>query len=324
MNGETSSGWSPELRSRIFFLHSELSARDVPLLETPMPDLPVECYLGVDQSGATWMRVACDPGSVSTDDRSVAVQFDVTGSGYRVVVQSGTDELVTAHFLEELTQLIRDGHAPGDAGRAALQNWRDLLAAPPGSPLTEKALVGLLGELEVLASIVRTGGVVDDWTGWQQDQCDFRIPGLAIEVKSTTSASYRRVQVHGLRQLADPEDGSGLILVLRRFERSPEGISVPTAIEDLVSMGISRSILLNRLSNVGYSEAHRADYERFRFVSKEVALRQVDESHPRLTPEMLEAVDLSCIDSVDYELNLNGTSDADLDTDLETILAAHL
>jgi hypothetical protein len=39
---------------------------------------------------------------------------------------------------------------------------------------------------------------------------------------------------------------------------------------------------------------------------------------------MLEGVDLSCIDSIDYELNLNGTAEADMDMDLDALLGRGL
>ena len=172
--------------------------------------------------------------------------------------------------------------------------------------------------------ILRHGGELDQWTGWNKDHCDFRLSGVVIEVKSTTSANYRRVQIHGLGQLADPEDGSDLILVLRRLESSPDGRSVPDLTDEIVGLGASRAVLLDRLSQIRYSEQHRTQYENVKFVSQEVALRRVDGSHPRLTPTMLAGVDLSGIDKIDYELNLNGDAVADLDIDLDGLIAEHL
>jgi hypothetical protein len=313
--------WTPKIRSRLVFLRMELQRSGGSHLEVTLPGLPVDCHLGIDSGGHAWVRISCDPGSVSRDDRAAAIAFETTSDGYLVRVLPEVNEFVVAHLFEEIAQLIRDGHAPGDAGYTALQGWRELLARPAGAPLSESALVGLLGELDVLEVIIRAGGNIEHWTGWIRDHCDFRLPGLTIEVKSTLSASYRRVVVHGLRQLADPEDGSDLVLVLRRFERSPEGRSIPDAIEEIVKLGVSRATLLSHLADVGYSEVHRSDYDSSRFVSEEEALRNIDDSHPRLTPEMLVGVDLSCIDSIDYELNLNGTAEADMDATLESIVS---
>jgi hypothetical protein len=316
--------WAPTVASLVANLRSELSNADTGHAELAVQGVPTPCHVGLDQAGWTWVRVTCDPSSVVTDDQSAAVNFHVTPQGYRVSVSPTTADMVSTHFLEEIIQLVRSDHAPGDAGRAALQAWRELLARPVGEPLSEKALVGLYGELEILETILGLGGALDSWTGWSKDHNDFRLPGLVIEVKTTTSANYRRVRIHGLGQLDDPNDGSSLILVLRRLEQSPNGRSVPVLIDDIVRLGAPRSVLLERLANVHYSEQHRSQYESLRFVSSEVALRKIDDEHPRLVPARLAQVDLGSIDKVDYELNLNGDPEADLEGTLEDIVATHL
>lgn|GEM_PF-3452912 len=317
-------GWTPDIGSRLAVLRSTIDKPGADHAELQIQDLPVECHLGMETAGSIWLRISCEPSAVATDDQAAAVRFTILTDGYKVTIAPIAADSVTDHLLEEMVQLLGDGHTPGDVGRTALQNWRDLLARPAGSPLSDNALVGLFGELEVLETILRHGGQLDQWTGWDKDHCDFRLSNLVIEVKSTTSANYRRVQIHGLGQLADPEDGSDLVLVLKRLEPSPDGRSVPDLIESIVRRGASRSVLLDRLSKVHYSEQHLNHYEHSRFVSVEVALRDVDDSHPRLVPSMLVAVDMSSIDKVDYELNLNGDAEADLNTDLESLIAKHL
>lgn len=321
---DRSGTWRPDIGSRLEVMRAELAKPGIDSVELRLPETPTECRLGMNAEGSVWIRLFCDPTSVTTDDQAAAVRFTVTGDGYRILIASNAADVVIEHLLDEMVQLLIAGHPPGDVGRTALRNWRDLLARPPGSPLSEDALVGLFGELELLASILRHGGRLDHWTGWQHDHCDFRLPGLVIEVKSTTSANYRRVRIHGLAQLADPEDGSDLILVLKRLELSPTGRSVPDLVEDIVRLGVSRAMLLDRLSNLRYADQHRASYVTLRFVSVEIATRLIDDSHPRLVPSMLEGVDLTNIDKIDYELNLNGSAAADLPTDLDTLIRDHL
>lgn len=305
--------FGPTIAARLAFLESELAAKGSDSVEVALQGLPVNCFLGVDALGSVVLRISCDPRNVTSDDTAVAVSVEPVPSGCRITMRPSAQRHAATNFLEEVIQLVREGHPPGDAGRAALQNWRELLATPPGAPLSDGALAGLYGELEVLLMVLEAGGDIAHWTGWDRDQNDFRLPGLVIEVKATTSPNYRRVTVHGLRQLADPEDGSDLVLVLRRLEASPDGRSVPDLIDEAVKLGASRSVMLDRLSRVDYSDLHRAHYQSRRFVSQEIALRAIDEAHPRLTPAELDRVDLSAIDRVDYVLNLNADADADSD-----------
>lgn len=316
--------WSPTIAAQLAVLDQSLVGVVGAQSEVPVSGTPVTCHVGLDAAGWSWVRIDCDPRSVATDDLAAAVEFKLVNSGYQVCVTPTIQRSVASSFLDEVVNVVKAGHEPGDAGRAALQAWRDLLARPAGQPLGERALVGLFGELEVLETVLQIGGAFDSWTGWTMDQNDFRLPGLVIEVKSTLSANYRRVQIHGLGQLDDPQDGSDLVLVLRRLEPSPDGRSVPDLIEALVRLGAPRAVLYERLSQIHYSDHHRATYGQFRYVSSEIALRSIDDSHPRLVPSKLVDVDLSCIDKVDYELNLNGVADADLDTDLESLLRRHL
>lgn len=317
--------WTPGVASLVGNLRSTIDEGVLPSGELPVRDVPVDCYVGLDHEGWKWVRVTCDPRSVVADNRAGAIRFNVLPNGYRVAVDPSTDPNVSSYFLDNILELLRGGAEPAEAGRISIQNWRDLLARAPGEELSEKAIVGLFGELEVLETILRLGGELDAWTGWRKDHSDFRLPRLAIEVKSTTSSHYRRVRINGLEQLADPEDGSRLVLVLRRLELSPDGRSVPDLIDAILRLGVPFSELHRCLSHIGYSDRHRDRYSTLRFASREIALRLIDDRHPRLTSRMLEdRVDLSSIDRIDYELNLNNDAEADMEESLDDLLRRHL
>jgi len=325
MRSENTKKWEPGIAARLAILRADLERLGDERLQLLVTDDPTNCYLGTDTRGVTWLKVDCDPTTVALDEGAAAIRFFRLPTGYRIeVARSGSDESILVHLFEEVIELIRGGTSPGSAGAEAVRRWRELLARPAGPPLSNEGLIGLFGELEVLETILRIGGSLDYWTGWNLDSCDFRLPGRVLEVKSTTSANYRRIWIHGLNQLADPLDGSELILVLRRLESSPQGRSVPDLVDSILRLGVSQSMFLERLLDARYSEAHRASYLEKRFSSVEVALRRVDSNHPRLIPSMLVDVDLSCIDKIDYELNLNGVSNADLDVSLESLLLESL
>lgn len=320
---ESTDSWEPSVSSRLAVLEHQMGERGAERVYVELPNHD-GVVLGLDVDGRITVDIACATEDVDPDDQSAAVQIRSVPNGCRLTIQATSYRLTAAAFVEAVLAHLAAGGPRGATARVVLNEWRDLLARPPGSPLSDDALTGLYGELEVLERVVRSGGSLTHWTGWNLDHSDFRLPRLAVEVKSTTSADFRRVEIHGLGQLADPEDGSDLVLVLRRLEASPTGRSLPDLVDAIVRLGVSRAELLERLSCVRYSEEHRPHYETRRFVSEELVVRRVDEDHPRLTPERLREIDLTAIDRVDYTLNLNSHHGSDLDSDLDELVVAAL
>lgn len=277
-----------------------------------------------DFDGGLQLHLECPPQDVTTDTsgRSLRVVRDADGAVVRVAATVPRE--LAAPVLDDVLTLVDGGTPPGVAGHESLVRWRDVLAAAPGRPMDQRRQAGLHGELSVLLEILDAGGTLDMWTGWSGAPKDFALPGLAIEVKTTTSPDYRRVQVHGLRQLETPLDGSDVVLSLRRVELSPHGTSLPSLVDDLLERSISRSTLLERLLDAGYSEAHRSIYRDTRFTTESVALRWIDDGHPRLVPSMLRDVDLQAIGSVRYELDLNGTESEDIEQTVAELIAESL
>lgn len=318
----SSTAWEPSTADRLRHLREKIS-------NTRNPDLALELdepgvRLGISTDDGVVLSLECDPESVVTDQRSNQVHVVRSGTGAVVRIAGTVPPSTTTSFIDDVLGRLADGRPRERVGAECLANWRDLLARAPGPRLGERELAGLFGELEVLEQILSFGGSFDHWTGWNRDHVDFRLPGLCLEVKTTLSPDYRRVRIHGLQQLADPEDGSELILVLRRLESSPEGRSVPDVIDDLAAAGLPKAGLLTALHETGYSEEHRSDYLHLRFVSEVLALRRINDSHPRLTPAVARQIDLDAIDRVDYVLNLNDDAASDLEEDLASVLARHL
>lgn len=319
---EPAEAWSPGIRDRVAMIRDEADKNPGMRVTNNPPEHP-EVDLGVEPDGGLFIFLRCHRDDVITGSSSARVTISARPDGCLVTIQPPVTDWTAGSFLEEVFARLDEGQEPGGVADAALSRWGDLLAKPAGPRLGSTQLAGLYGELEILERILRSGGSLDSWTGWQMDSVDFRLPGLSIEVKSTVSADYRRVRIHGLGQLTDPLDGSRLVLVLRRLELSATGRSVPELIDALVALGADRPSLLESLYEVGYSEAHREDYLDRRFVSEVVALRDIDPQHPRLTMEMVRATDLQAIDRVDYVLNLNGTETGDIDIGLNELIGQH-
>ena len=148
---ETTKPWSPTIRSYLEVLKFEIADGKMANPEVPLPGLPVESTLGRNLEGDIWLSIRCDPESVSVDDSLALVSIKKWARG-QILVNGSAEESAAVRLFEEVIELLGEAHPPGDAGRAALQNWRELLAKPAGARLSENALVGLFSELEVLSS----------------------------------------------------------------------------------------------------------------------------------------------------------------------------
>jgi len=253
------------------------------------------------------MGIRLPVGEGSEDRHSPTLQAVAVPAGLTLFCGDWSRRALFLRVGEDLLGRLAGGAPPAESPARVIADWRGLFAGAPGNRLAPHALAGLFGELIVLQQLLDAGGSMDWWTGWSKDHVDFRLPGLAVEVKSTMDADHQRIEVHGLAQLEDPPDGSRLLLCLKRLTHSPNGMSVPDLVAALCRR-VPEVDLRTRLVEVGYHAEHEHDYRLDRFVVEEIALYEVDESFPRLTQAMLTKVAAPAVESVDYRLNL-GTLD---------------
>jgi hypothetical protein len=166
--------------------------------------------------------------------------------------------------------------------RTVVARWRALFAAST-VPLGAGRLAGLFGELVVLERLLRSRGSASQlWTGPSGHRHDFAGVGRSLEVKTSKATEGRRVRIHGLDQLEEPE-GSGLDLVWIRLEEGVGGRSVPALVDDLLQLADDEHDLLSRLAEVGYRSADRKHYVDVRFRVTEECWYEVDVEFPRIT-----------------------------------------
>ncbi|MEQ4565256.1 PD-(D/E)XK motif protein [Paenarthrobacter sp. CAP02] len=170
----------------------------------------------------------------------------------------------------------------------ALDRWRNLFEGDGGGVLSPAQLAGLLGELTFLGELVKVHGpaAITSWKGPQGSRHDFVFAGCSVEIKATTNHNNMTVTIHGGRQLDHPDNGD---LYIRAFqlEPSPNGVSVPEKVEELIAQGVSRSELLMALRGVKYNYADSLAYESSRFVLLTQRSYLVDDAFPKISSENL-------------------------------------
>lgn len=213
---------------------------------------------GIDSDGRRHLLIPLLTGEAArTDTRGRAVQLArITHEGtHFLTVFCLRPELhrVFTQFCRELVASIESTKSPAHEAATMLDRWRALfseMASP--ALLSEEALVGLLGELLTLESLLDRGAPegLEYWVGPSNAIHDFRTRTHAIEVKSTLVREGRIVPISGVDQLQEPLRGD-LLLRHLRLEHDPSGFDVATTVAQVLSSGASRVELARRMQEVG-------------------------------------------------------------------------
>lgn len=178
-----------------------------------------------------------------------------------------------------------------------LEQWQRLLARSGPDGLGEEAQRGLYAELWFLnGHLIPALGAeraVSAWTAPHGTNQDFQLPGLAVEVKSTTGRFPQRLAIASERQLDDTGLGALLLfhlsLDVRQGSRQTLGDLIDALRRTLGNLGLSRSTFEEGLLAVGYLDAHRARYDRVGYAVRELNLFHVREDFPRIVEASLPA-----------------------------------
>jgi hypothetical protein len=220
-------------------------------------------------------------------------------------------DLVGNELAQELAQPSRQ---PAEVARRILAKWRRFWGQIPRSLLTREELLGLFGEIWFLRVwlVPRVGpsDAVLRWRGPRGSRHDFEWTGKSVEVKATSSARGRIHRIHGLDQLEPPEGGQLFLFSMQLREESGASNSLPSLIalarQDVEPDADALGRLETALLQCGYSPAHDDEYAKIRLRVVEEGLFTVAGDFPRLTARTFPGGLPAGIESVQYEINLNG------------------
>lgn len=235
---------------------------------------------------------------------------DGTFSSFLVVenVESNL-ERPFSYFVDEVVETLQfDSNDAIKRVILCLERWRRLLAPTSSGLLSIEAQAGLLHELMVLQLLIerQNPDVLQFWNGPRGGKHDFGLPDYSIEVKSSLTHDSFRVRVSSLEQLVEAK-GSDLFLVAGKFEAVSSGsLSLPSVIDSILAKAVDSQELFSKLANVGYYEQHRALYADSKFNILASSVFHVDENFPRITPDILSAInEKGRISGVQYFIDLS-------------------
>lgn len=192
----------------------------------------------------------------------------------------------------ELTQ--RGGHGASEAVDEAWQRWGELIEQQ--SVLSRERQIGLIGELQFLGRLARARGwqyAIDAWHRTARAEHDFCLENCDVEVKTTTSD--RRVHTIGSIDQLLPSPGRPLYLLSNQYAVAPRLAAGSFSLASIVGQAFLdlefdhslRAAFKQRLQLVGWREHHMSYYQTSFVIRGMAFLVPVDESCPRIVPEML-------------------------------------
>ncbi|WFE23304.1 PD-(D/E)XK motif protein [Solwaraspora sp. WMMD937] len=217
-------------------------------------------------------------------------------------------DLVFEHLVEDVVQrLADDGSSPVATCQVVLDEWRKLLQPASEGP-SQQAVIGLIGELEVLRLMAAHDPLVslDLWKGPTGTTHDFVRARRAIEVKTVTSADGLFVRVSNIDQL-DPDALDSLHLIVVHLRQDQTAPSLVDRIDDVLALGTPRSLLLERIKMAGYLYGSPLRENQDRFFVRSVRAWVVEDSFPGLRRSELGEARLRGISRISYDLTLDST-----------------
>lgn len=211
--------------------------------------------------------------------------------------------VVIADIIEELS-FIQDKRKYVSSLRRRIETWREFFKNINKKQLTDKAVIGLLGELIFINQTIETGlnNVVDLWNGPIKASQDFQGDKIAVEIKTVSSNDLNYAHISSEMQL-DNTNYDYLFLVAYRLERNDvNGVKLPDIVEQIARAlsDSQRNRFFAKLLCLGYDAQNARSQYGKGYVLKEYLSYQVENEFPKVTKRSLS----KGIDEVKYRLAL--------------------
>lgn len=179
---------------------------------------------------------------------------------------------------------------------ARLKRWQQFLERSGPEGLSEEAQRGLFGELwffsHHLLPVLGLHGIMA-WTGPFRTAQDYQLPGLAVEVKTTTAKEHQKLQITGEKQLESSAQLRVFLFHLSLNAQRDTGVTLVELVAQVRGMLVSGPLALahfeDALLSAGYLDAHANRYLRPGYLKREHHFFEVTYDFPRIVGDDLRA-----------------------------------
>lgn len=191
---------------------------------------------------------------------------------------------------------------------AVLERWKRFFALRGRISLSREEQLGLFGELWLLRNMLEKGfgyQAIKSWKGPYHGIFDFSMPGMSVEVKTSTAKAPYKAYISNEVQLDERIAGGELVLffiAVQPSESSGESLAdIVSFIESIVSASsVSLQLVQDKLCGVGLGKSYIDNYKT-KYIVKEINYLRVHENFPRIILSNLS----SGIGDISYSIDIS-------------------
>ena len=179
---------------------------------------------------------------------------------------------------------------------ARLKRWQQFLERSGPEGLGDEAQRGLFGELWFISHFllpVRGLRAITAWTGPAMTAQDFQLPGMAVEVKTTTVKEHQKLLITGEKQLDSSAQLNIFLFHLSLDAQRDTGITLVELVAQVRGMLVSSPLALGNfedaLLSAGYLDTHANRYLHPGYLKREHHFFRVADDFPRIVGGDLRA-----------------------------------
>lgn len=231
-----------------------------------------------------------------------------------------------AAISDELIAVLRAGESIAGQLSTVAKKWIQLLSTEEEETANKNQVIGLLGELVVLESLVDSGYselALSSWVGNEKARHDFEFSRSAFEVKSSATLGQKTATIHGLEQLSSAKF-TRLYLAHFQFEWDPRGDSLNTIYLRIKSkLDATQQVEFEqKVEKAGFDDKRLSLSSIYTYKLSSSSLFFVDEQFPKITSAILQGSvgQANRISRVQYVLDLTGLEAKDISENMGDIL----
>jgi hypothetical protein len=233
-------------------------------------------------------------------------------------------ECRTKAYLVNFTEILKEIISELDKGKSdtvkclhlVISKWRHFLSVPSSEILSEENIIGLLGELLLLKTLIGTfkDDAISYWAAERGEE-DFLINNKVIEVKATLKEKHQHI-INGIDQLLILKGKNKFILSLLFLKSENDfDLNLPQLInqcvDNLSDFPPALDIFFSKLKLRGYDHRDSNLYLKHNYKLYKGGYFEVNESFPKLTNNELIQPLNSRISKVRYSIDMEGLPNKD-------------